>query len=715
MIRKLLILLVGAVAVAYSIFWLTAPGKGDPSQYLALENDYAVRIVRDGYGVPHIFGQRDVDVSFGLAFAHAEDDFATIQDVVLATRGKLATLHGPDAAKTDYLIQWMNVWEVVNAGYDSRISQQTRDHAEAYAAGLNYYVAKHPDGVAAGVLPFTGKDIVAGFTFKTPLFYGFDQVVAKVAAGEYGTGLDRTAHLQVTDAPQPELGSQGLAIAPHRSGDGATRLLVNSHQPLTGPVAWYEARVKSQEGWDMAGGTFPGSPIILHGTGPTLGWANTVNKPDLVDVYELTLNPENENQYLLDGLWRDLDIEEASIDVTFWGPIRWTFHEPIYRSEHGPVFRTEKGAYAVRWAGMDEMRTLEEMIALNKARTQKDFEAALSMMAMPSINYVYADSEGNIAHYYNAMLPKRREGVNWQGLLPGDRSDLIWEDYHAFSDIPQTVNPPSGAVFNANNTPYVASDEGGSAKPEEFPVAMGIETHMTNRALRLRELLQTQQDVYDHTFRMIKYDNSYSFAGDEKSVAFMAWHDITGLELEGNLAEARDFLFGWSLDTDAANEVASLGVLSVTPFILANMRGEPRPEPKAVFEEAVSFLMDNFGRLDVPWGVVNRLKRGTTNWPLSGAPDVLRAIYAEKDDGTLKAIAGDSYIMFVTWAADGTQAVQSIHSFGSATLDETSAHYADQAPLFAVEKERLLPLDLQSLEAEKTSDIRLGRNGNRKP
>lgn len=363
-----------------------------------LADNYNVYIVRDKYGVPHIFGARDLDAAFGLAYAHAEDDFVTIQDVLLVTIRKLATLHGIDAVKTDYLVQFMGMWDVVDAGYDNRINQQTRDHAEAYADGINHYASENLSNIATGLLPVTGKDIIVGFTFKTPLFYGFDQAVAAVVEGRYGTGLDKLAHLQVTDSPQPDIGSQGIAIAPSRSEDGYTRLLVNSHQPLTGSVAWYEARVKTDEGWNMTGSTFPGSPVILHGHGPTLGWANTVNKLDLVDVYQLTINPNNEDQYLLDGVWRNFEVKDAAIDVTFWGPIRWTFHEPVYRSVHGPVFRTNKGDFALRWAGMNEMRSLEEMLAMNKARTQADFEAALSMTASPNINYVYADKDGNIAH-----------------------------------------------------------------------------------------------------------------------------------------------------------------------------------------------------------------------------------------------------------------------------------------------------------------------------
>lgn len=714
MVRKIAIGLLALVGIIIIGFWVTAPGHVGLGTMSAASDKYDVRIVRDKYGVPHVFGDRDVDVSFGLAYAHAEDDFATIQDVLLATRGKLATLHGPDAAKTDYLIQFMGVWDVVDAGYETRISQATRDHAEAYADGLNYFAAENIELVATGVLPFTGKDIVAGFTFKTPLFYGFDKVVAQVATGDYGTGLDKTARLEVTDGPQPDLGSQGIAVAPSRSTDGHTRLLVNSHQPLTGPVAWYEARVKSNEGWDMAGSTFPGSPIILHGHGPTLGWANTVNKPDLVDVYALTINPNNENQYLLDGEWQDFEVEDAAIDVTFWGPLRWTFYKPIYRSAHGPVFKTEKGAFALRWAGMDEMRTLEEMIALNKARTQSEFEEALSMMAMPSINYVYADKDGNIAHYYNAMLPMRpdADGVNWHGLLPGHRSDLIWEGYHAFEMVPQTINPPSGFVYNANNTPFEASVGDGQPDRTQFRENMGIEQQMTNRALRIKELFGPDDEISSEEFRAYKYDNRYSVS----SIAGIALTDLLAERFPENsdLEKGQQMLARWDRGTNADSKEAALGVLTVAPLVVANMRGEPMPAISDTFREAVARLTHLFGKLDPEWGDVNRLMRGDESWPLSGAPDVLRAVYSVEDpaSGLQEAIAGDSYIMFVDWAADGTLTSHSIHSFGSATLDSASPHFDDQAPLFAAERERKLPLDMASLEAEKTSDRRLGGRKN---
>ncbi len=711
--KKILIAVIGLLASIYIGFWVTAPGQVDPAQYQILADKYDVRIVRDKYGVPHIFGSRDTDAAFGLAYAHAEDDFMTMQDVLLVTRGKLATLHGVEAAKTDYLVDFMGVWDVVNAGYNNRINQQTRDHAQAYADGVNYYASENPDNIAVGLLPVTGRDIIAGFTFKTPLFYGFDQVVAAVVEGRYGKGLDKFANLQVTDSPQPDIGSQGIAIAPSRSEDGYTRLLVNSHQPLTGPVAWYEARVKTDEGWDMTGSTFPGSPVILHGHGPTLGWASTVNKPDLIDVYQLTINPNNENQYLLDNVWRDLEVKDATIDVTFWGPIRWTFHEPVYRSVHGPVFMTDKGAFAIRWAGMDEMRTLEQMLAMNKARTQTDFEAALSMTASPSINYVYADQDGNIAHYYNAMMPKRPEGdkfkaIDWLGLVPGDQSDLIWQRYYPFERMPQTVNPPSGFVYNANNTPYRSSIGEGQPEPQNYKSSMGIQTNMTNRALRIEALFGADKAISREELHNYKYDNHYAKGSvvDDVMTRLLA----VSFEPDSELRAGQKLLQNWDLGTDAESRMAALGVLTGSPFVMAKMREEPEPDLTEVFQNVLSLLQKHFGRIDPKWGDVNRLVRGEKSWPLSGAPDVLRAVYGEFDQeaGHQQATAGDSYIMFVEWAPDRKLTSHTIHNFGSATLDVTSIHYDDQAPIFASEKERKIPLNMVTLMAEKTSEIQIG-------
>jgi acyl-homoserine-lactone acylase len=216
------IVIAGAAGVILSD-QLTQPAPPDPATFIARAARYQANIRRDEFGVPHIRGRTDADVAFGFGFAHSEDDFATIQDVALACRGQLAATEGLKAATTDYLVHLFRVWETINIRYERDLPADVRKVVEAYADGVNYYAALHPDRVKAGLLPLTGKDIVAGFVFKTPFFYGLDKTLRDIEAPPSDT---------------QETGSNGVAVAPQRSADGATRLLVNSHQPYSGPVAW---------------------------------------------------------------------------------------------------------------------------------------------------------------------------------------------------------------------------------------------------------------------------------------------------------------------------------------------------------------------------------------------------------------------------------------------------------------------------------------------
>lgn len=670
--------------------------------YIEQAQAYDVEILRDRWGVPHIYGVTDADTAFGLAYAHAEDDFATIQDVILATRGRLAAERGPSAAKTDYLVQWMGVWEAVERDYP-KLSANARAVAEGYAAGINLYAAQNPEGVSRYLLPVTGKDLVAGFAFKTPMFYGFDKILGELLDPERPREIARsgTEALSWATSESLPIGSQGIAVAPHRSADDATRLLINSHQPLTGPVAWYEARVHSQQGWNMAGSTFPASPVILHGHNESLGWANTVNKPDLVDIYRLKVNPRNPNQYLLDGQWREFEKREARIRVKLLGPLHWTVTREILLAEHGPVFETEHGTYALRWAGMGEARTLDFMLALNKAGNRAEFEAALTMQAMPSINYVYADREGNIGHYYNAMFPKRIDGPDWRGDLPGDRSELIWSGYRDFNWVPKTRNPASGLVYNANNPPFQSTDGDDDPWVEDFPVSMGIETQITNRALQIEALYGSRATISAQDFEHLKYDHHYH--PDSYQVrALRQWLAAEKPQTlqQGKYGAALQSLARWNLSTDSENLQAALAILTLAPVQEARGKPVPNGEIDKAFTDAVDVLHRFHDGVEVPFGKINRHVRGAQSWALNGGPDTLRAVYGGpmNEEGSFENRAGDSYIMLVEWDRTGRVRSRAIHNFGSATLDPESPHYADQAPLFAAEKLREVPFARAELE-----------------
>jgi penicillin amidase/acyl-homoserine-lactone acylase len=688
-IASLVVLALVAVIVSDR---LAQPAAPDPAIFVAKAAHYDVHIVRDNFGVPHVFGKRDADVGFGIAFAHCEDDFATIQDVVLATRGTLAASEGVKAAPVDYLVHAMHVWKTVNDRYDHDLPADVKQVLEAYADGVNYYAALHPDAVKSGLLPLTGKDVAAGFVFKTPFFYGLADTLKKLTADTGGK-------------PELPIGSNGMAVAPSRSSDGATRLLVNSHQPYSGPVAWYEAVLQSDEGWHVAGGFFPGTPFMLHGHNEHLGWANTVNNPDLVDIYRLIINPANENQYKLDGKWRDFDVEDAALRVKIFGPLMWTVHRPVLFSAQGPVFKTDHGVFAVRYAGMGEVRQVLQYFRLNKARNIDEWKAAMRLQALPSINYVYADEKGNIGYVYNGQFPVRKPGVNWQDYLPGDRSDLIWHSYLPFDREPQLWNPKSGFVFNSNNTPFQATAPEDDLKPSDFPAWMGIQTNMTNRAMRALETFGADKHISAEAFRKYKFDISYSANSEvAKMIVEVCTHP------PADLVSACTLLKSWNRSTDIHNRGAALAILMAEPVSRARHEHNWALTPVIALHRAVDLLQTHFHRIDPQWGQVNRFRRGTVDLPIDGGPDTYRAVYGEPqpDDGTLTAVDGDTLIMFVSWDKNGKLSSQSIHQFGSATLDFHSKHYADQSPLFVAMKTKPVLFTRDELKGHVEANYRPG-------
>ena len=213
--------------------------------------------------MPHIFGKTDADTAYGLAYAHSEDDFGTIQSVILAARGNLASVYGRNSAPIDFMVHLLRIWDTVNERYETDLSPETRAICEATADGVNRYIELHPREARRGVYPVTGKDVVAGFVMKVPLFFGLDETLKDLMAPErkHEVSKKRTtqAFLLGADSSLPT-GSTTFAVAAGLAADGKTRIAVNSHQPWDGPVAWYEAHLRSEEGWDMVGGVLTSLP-----------------------------------------------------------------------------------------------------------------------------------------------------------------------------------------------------------------------------------------------------------------------------------------------------------------------------------------------------------------------------------------------------------------------------------------------------------------------
>jgi acyl-homoserine-lactone acylase len=705
---------IGAAALAALVFVgltvvitqdrLGQPSAPAPATLIAQAARYHARIQRDHYGIPHISGPTDPDVAFGLGFAHSEDDFATIQNAAFIARGELASVEGAKGAVTDYLVRLLKVRETVVSQYDTALPADARAVLQAYADGINYYAALHADKVERGLLPMTGQDVAAGFVFRTPFFYGLDHVIGKIMAPAPKAAPAPKTN-QIAMAGTLPTGSNGIAVAASKSADGATRLLVNSHQPYVGPVAWYEAVLDSGEGWHVAGGFFPGSPFMLHGHNAHVGWANTVNAPNVSTVYQLVVNPANPDQYRLDGEWKSFEKGDAAIRVKIFGPLIWTVHRPLLWSIQGPVLKTDHGMFAVRYAGMGEARQVLQYYRLNKAANRDQWLAAMRLQALPSINYIYADEKGNIGYVYNGQFPNRAEGRDWTQIQPGDRSDLIWHGYLPFERVPQIWNPKSGYVFNSNNTPFHATGAEDELKPADFSSTMGIQTDMTNRAYRAEETFGADAAISAEAFRAYKFDLAYSEHSDlAHKIAEVLKADPGS---DNDLSAAQTLLKGWDRRTNIGSRAAALALLMNSEA--AHSGSHPDVPPIEALRHAMNTLKSHFGRIDPEWGEVNRIRRGKLDLPIDGGPDVYRAVYGvAQKDGTLAASAGDTFIMFVAWDKAGALSSDSINQFGSATLDSQAPHYADQTPLFVAMKTKPVLFTEEQLAGNVEADYKPG-------
>jgi penicillin amidase/acyl-homoserine-lactone acylase len=330
------------------------------------------------------------------------------------------------------------------------------------------------------------------------------------------------------------------------------------------------------------------------------------------------------------------------------------------------------------------------------------------MGAVPMFNTAYADREGNVAYFYNARLPKRSPAYDWSGYLPGDVSETLWTEYVPLDELPSVVNPPSSLVFNANSTPFVATVGEGNPDASRYDATLGIERHLTNRALRTEELLGGDESITREEFDAYKFDVAYS---ERSNVARRIRAIVAGPEPPSPaLREAVAALRAWDLRANAESPEAALALLTLRPRFDDTARPVDRSDLLHELEATAAALRATFGRTDVPWGVVLRLRRGALDLPLSGAPEVLRAIYARTaSDGRREAIAGDSYILHVEWDREGGVHSRSIHNFGSATLDRRSRHYADQAAHFARGALKPVHLDEPDLLAHVTRQYRPGQ------
>ncbi len=658
-----------------------------PAQFDAAKID----IARDKYGVPHIFAKTDPEVGYGLAWAHSEDDFITIQQSLLAGKGMLAAYQGKKGAAIDYIIHLLRIPELVEERYDTDLSPAFKKLLEGYCAGLNAYAAKHPGEVLVKkAFPVTPKDMLQYSVLQLCVLSGADKALASI----FGGTIPLLENYKTA-------GSNAFAFNSHKTTDGEVYLDINAHQPLEGAVAFYEAHVCSEEGWNVLGANFPGAPCILHGCNENLGWAHTVNNPDKLDIYQLEINPSNKLQYRFDGKWETLEEKNAPLKVKISG-LRIKANKKVYWSKYGPTLITARGTFSIRMPAQMDIRGLEQWYRFNKAKNFTEFKSALEMMAIPGYNIVYADRYDTIYYLSNGRIPIRDQKYNWRGTLPGNTSATLWNSLHPLADLPQVLQPKSGFVFNTNHSPFHSTE--GPENPVNKDLTMGYETLENNRSRRFSELLSGYDKLSYENFKKIKFDRQYpatfSFPNNIDTLFLLHPADHPAIaDLINNLSQwdkkanaesvgAGTFLMAYTVITKKSSDYTRTRTLHTDQCV-------------AILTAAQDEMKKNFGRTNLSLGDIQKLVRGDKAIPLPGLPDVLAPMYSVPyKSGMVRGIQGDAYVELVRFTKNGP-VIESMNVYGSSNR-KNSVHYTDQMEMYT--KQQTKHMTLNKEEVYKTAE-----------
>lgn len=661
-----------------------------------------VEIVRDRWGVPHIFGKTDADAAYGLAWATCEDDFETVQRLLLAVRSRLGEVDGKDGAMLDMMGRIAQVDEVVDRLWDGAFSDHYLEYVKAYSDGLNRYAELHPKQLLRKKLfPVNEKDIIKSYTltlvFLTNVYVEIQQIFSR-AILLHERNLRYRGNL-------PD-GSNAFAFNGNITENGHTYLAINSHQPLEGLFSWYEAHLVSEEGLNILGGTFPGGCSIFHGVNEYLGWAATLNHPDLADVYKLEMHPKKKLQYRYDDGYETLEVVKAKVKVKV-GPIRLPITKKFYKSKYGITIKNKDGFYSLRFPANQDIRSPEQLYMMNKAKSFEEFKELLNMGHFPGTNMIYADREGNIFYISNGQFPYRDPSYDWKEVLPGNTSATLWEpEWHPVSELPQYENPEAGYLFNTNGTPFFATAPEENLRAADFDATFGYQTKdmVNNRAIMADSLIRAAGSVSWEDFKRIKYDRSYNQEMLGYNINNMWMLDSIDPEKYPKLKESFEVIRDWDHVADVEDEEAALLIFTFNILADIIMSKGVHYEVNSLSEkqyidalrEATKHMKRHFGSLRVPLGEVQKHVRGDKELPIGGAPDVLAANMSKPHKkGKLKTFVGDSYIILVDFDKDGPR-IESVNAFGASNVPE-SPHYDDQMELFVEQKTKSMTLDREKI------------------
>ena len=681
-----------------------APVRAERDERLAKD----VTIYRDAYGVPHIVGETEEAAFFGYGYAQAEDHLDRMMLQYRDTQGRRAELQGFDALGDgylhfipyeyrwdgDYLQRLMRTKQGVVENRD-KIDLEFYELLDAFARGVNSYIAEHRSEVPDWIDGITAEDVEAFERSNYFRFYSVHDALMKMREQAWNF---------------PSFGSNQFAVASQKSADGRIMHVEHTHMPWANRFQNYEAHLMVPGKLNAGGISWFGSPFFLMGFNDKITWSATWNQPNMSDVYEEKINPENHRQYLYEGAWREIREEIATFRVK--GPQGMeTVSLRLYYTHHGPVVKFDaecNRAWSVKVPNFDGVNYSLGLYGLMKAQNLDEFKAALARQLLPRWNFLYSDPE-NIYWVHNGDVPERSDKFNWFKPVPGWTKETEWGPYIPFEKYPQLTNPPSGFLQNCNNPFWVSTTHSGldplmlGPYYLQYPVKAGAGMEALNtRGERVIQVLGQDRKFTRDDMVGLGYD-TYILPADV-IVPLLMEASRTRLKekkLRGPLEElkswdrrsaakslASTYLYYW-----ATTYKDTYGEAQYGRFVAYERRNidihssEEQDAAWHAFAEGLDRLEKKFGKLDVSWGSINVVSRNGV-FPMDGISVELFGVLhpdegPEQEDGRMFCNDGWGHLMIVMEPdANRTKAKQiwSLLPYGESEHKD-SPHHNDLAKL----------------------------------